>query len=513
MKYLKKRNNLIRLMMKTISKTSITIFMTIIFISINTSCNDDKLTFSEVGKITGRVVQADSFEPVANSKISVSPTNNTVFSDEDGYFSFEEVPIGDYSVQAEKEGYLAGYEPASISADATVNLIFELEDSDALNKPPLAPELLSPDDDETGLGLDVELIWSKSIDPDEDELVYGIQIRNDFDSSLINVESLTDTTYVVNNLQHGVKYFWQVSVNDGFNNDVLTSISTFETSSYPNNRYFYVKKENDHNVIYSSGDSGEELRITALDQNSWRPRKNQTSLLVAFLRTVDTETHLFTMKPDGTAIQQVTSATPLIGFKQDEIDFSWSTNGDRILYPSFDKLYLINKDGSGNQLIYQTLDGSFITECDWSDDESVIALKTNDINGYNISIFTINMSGTVLTSILNGVDGAAGGINISVDNELLLYTHDVSGFENSSYRQLDTKLFLYDFSTGISTDISFNKETGTNDLDPRFSPNEAKIIMVNTSNDGISQKDIYLLDIDGESRELLINDSFMPDWE
>jgi hypothetical protein len=477
------------------------------------SCNEEKLTFSEVGKITGRVVQAESFEPIANSKVSLSPTNNTVFSDEDGYFVFEEVPVGDYSIQAEKEGFLAGYEPTSLEADATVNIIFELEDSDALNKPPSAPDLLSPEDDATGLDLEVELVWSKAIDPDEDELVYGIQIRNDFDDHLINVESLTDTTYVVNNLQHGVKYFWQVSVNDSYNNDVLTPISTFETSSYPNNRYFYVKKENDHNVIYSSNAADDELLVTSLDQNSWRPRKNQIAHLVAFLRTVDTETHLFTMKPDGTDVQQVTSATPIIGFKQDEIDFAWSTNGNQILYPSFDKLYLINKDGSGNHLIYQTSDGSFITECDWSDDGSIIALKTNDINGYNISIFTIDMNGIVQTNVLSGVLGAAGGINISVDNELLLYTYDISEFENTSYRQLDTNLFLYNFSTGISTNISFNKETGTNDLDPRFAPNEAKIIMVNTSNDGISNRQIFTVDIDGESREMIIDHSFMPDWE
>lgn len=512
MKYSKRNDKLISKKIREIIKAS-TLLVVVAMISLSTSCNKDKLTFSEVGKVTGRVVEANSFDPIANSKVSISPTNNTVFSDEEGYFTFEEVPIGDYSIQAEKEGFLAGYEPASISADATVNLIFELEDSDALNKPPLAPELLSPDDDETGLGLEVELVWSTAVDPDKDELVYGIQIRNDFDSTLINVESLTDTTYVVNNLQHGVKYFWQVSVNDGYNNDVLTSISTFETTSYPNNRYFYVKKENDHNVIYSSDDTGESLRITSLSQNSWRPRKNQTSSLVAFLRTVDTETHLFTMKPDGTDVQQVTAAIPLIGFKQDEIDFAWSSNGARILYPSFDKLYLINKDGSGNQLIYQTTDGSFISECDWSDDESIIVLKTNDIYGYNAKIFTIDSSGNVLTSVLSGLDGAVGGINISVDKNHLLYTHDVSGFENTSYRQLNTNMFLYNFSTATSTNISFNKEVGTNDLDPRFSPNEAKIIMVNTSNDGISDKHLFILDISGESRELLLNNSFMPDWE
>lgn len=477
------------------------------------SCNDEKITFSETGKITGRVVKAQIFEPISNAKVSISPSNNTTFSDEDGYFTFEEIPIGDYSLQAEKEGYLAGYEPASLDADATVNIVFELEESDALNKPPIAPELLSPEDGSTDLGLEVELVWSKATDLDEDSLEYGLQIRNDYNEALISVQNITDTTYVISNLQHGVKYFWQVSVNDGHHEDVLTSISTFKTSSYPNNRYFYVKETDGNNVIYSNDIDGEELQITSSSRNSWRPRKNQTAKLVAFLQTNDTETHIFTMNPDGTDIRQVTSEIPLVGFKQSEIDFSWSTNGNYLIYPSFDKLYMINKDGSGNHLIYQTPDSSYITECDWSNDGSLIALKTNDINGYNIAIFVIDLSGNVVTNVLSGVNGAAGGLNLSIDNNYLLYTYDSSGHEDASYRQLDSNIFLYDFAADTSTNLSTNKEAGTNDLDPRFAPNEASVIFVNTSNDGISEKYIYTEKIDGENRTQLFENTYMPDWE
>jgi dipeptidyl aminopeptidase/acylaminoacyl peptidase len=174
---------------------------------------------------------------------------------------------------------------------------------------------------------------------------------------------------------------------------------------------------------------------------------------------------------------------------------------------------LINKDGSGLQLIYQTPDGSFITECDWSYDESVIALKTNDIDGYNTSIYTIDINGNLLDTILTGVTGAAGGLNISIDNQKLLYTYDTSGYEDASYRQLDTHIFIYNFTTTNTFDLSFDKTAGTNDLDPRFTPNEARVIFVNTSNDGISEKQIFLVDLDGENREMLFENAFMPDWE
>ena len=130
-----------------------------------------------------------------------------------------------------------------------------------------------------------------------------------------------------------------------------------------------------------------------------------------------------------------------------------------------------------------------------------------------MAIFTIDMSGNLVDTVLSGVLGAAGGLNISVDNKLLLYTYDVSEYENADNRQLDTRIFVYEFSTTIATDVSEDKVAGTNDLDPRFSPNEAEVLFVNTSNDGISTKSIYRMGIDNSDRTELFIDAIMPDWE
>ena len=56
------------------------------------------------------------------------------------------------------------------------------------------------------------------------------------------------------------------------------------------------------------------------------------------------------------------------------------------------------------------------------------------------------------------------------------------------------------------------KEAGTNDLDPRFSPDGAKIIFVNTNNDGISPRTIMTMNIDGRDRTVLFEGAEMPDW-
>jgi hypothetical protein len=488
------------------------IYLGMVLMVFNT-CSDDKMDFVDTGSITGRVVEANSFNPIENAKVTLNPTNTSVFTDADGYFVFEDVLVGDYSVKAQKEDFLAGNEPISVLADASANVIFELEFSDALNKPPLAPQIIAPVDNSIGLPLEVELMWHPAIDTDDDDLVYGIHIRNDYDETDWIIEDLTDTIYTITQLKHGVKYFWQISVDDSFNETVLTEIYTFETTSFPNNRFLYVQKANSNQVIFSADETNNYIALTGDYENCWRPRKNLVTQRIAFLKNIGSNTHIFTMKPDGTDIQQVTSQIPLTAFRQDEIDFAWSSNGDRILYANFDKLYMINKDGSGNQLIYQTFDGSFITECDWSQDQTKIALKTNNINGYNASIFVIDLSGVVLTQVLTYVNGAVGGLNFTVDNQNLIYTHDVSGYESSDFRALNTHIFIYNFTSNLSTDMSLYKEEGTNDLDPRYAPNEAKIIFVNTSNDGVSNKQIWMMDLDGDNRELLFENAYMPDWE
>lgn len=492
----------------------------IVLLALLTNCSEETTGFVGKGTITGRVVEALSFNPIENAKITVSPTNNTVFTDVDGYFVIEEVEEGDYSVSATKENFLTSFEPATVTKDLEVNVIFEMEDDNALNRPPTTPKLISPVDATENTELSVELTW-ESTDPDEDEISYRIEIKNDSNNDIIKVDSISETAYVITNLKYGVKYFWQVGATDNINDEVLSGVNSFKVKSFPENRFLFVEKAlNNNNVIYSSSfnenDSIPEnkVQLTSEDLNSWRPRKNQASNLIAFLRTYNNETHLFTMNPNGSNVIKVTSAVPITGFNFNEIDYSWSSNGDRFIYPHYNKLYVVNKDGSGLKQIYETTDGSFITECDWSSDESLIALKTNDITGYNISIFTIDLLGNMVNSVLSGVNGAAGGLNISIDNKLLLYSYDISEFESPNNRQLNTHLFIHKFSDASNLDISSNKPAGTVDLDPRFSPNEAEVIFVNTSNDGISLRTIYKMDLDNNNdRAQMFINAIMPDWE
>ena len=82
-------------------------------------------------------------------------------------------------------------------------------------------------------------------------------------------------------------------------------------------------------------------------------------------------------------------------------------------------------------------------------------------------------------------------------------------------------MFIYDFAYKYQKRYFRNKNDGSVDLDPRFSPDEAKVIFVNTNNDGVSQKNIFTQNVkeDGTAndnqynREELVQDAIMPDWE
>jgi len=484
-----------------------------LFIILVISCSEDKISITGTGTLTGKAVTFGDFIPLENVKISTNPPTSTVFTDDLGEFVIQDIAINDYSVQAEKVGFLTQFEGITITDNSVVNVIFEMDLETANNRPPDSPILATPADNETDVETEVQLVWSGS-DPDGDALTYNIEILNNENSEVLEFSNITDTTYTVTGLEYGTKYFWQVSADDDINSPTLSDVFSFETLPFPNNRFFFVRKINGNNVIFSGDEDGNELQLTSENANSWRPRKGLNADVIAFLRTNGGSTHIFTMDLDGSNLFQVTQSIPINGFNLEELNFSWANNDSSIYYSNFDKLYQISANGTGLQQVYQTTDGSFITEVDWNEQTSRIAVKTNNSIGYDASIFTIDTSGVVQDMILSNVDGAVGGLHYSFDGSKLLYTYDISGNENSEYRQLDTSMFIYDFDSMSSLNVSDGKIAGTNDLDARFSPNEGKVIFVNTSNDGISQKNIFTMFIsDAVSRTEIFQDADMPDWK
>ena len=480
------------------------------------SCSEDTIDSAGNGIITGIVVKDGSNEPIENVKISTNPVTSTVFSDEEGNFILKNVPEGEYSVQAKKEGLLTEFEGATVYKDSEINVIFEILPEIGNNREPGTPTAIFPEDNATDVDLTLQFAW-KSSDPEGDALTYQLELRNDINNTVLRFEDIQDTTYTVEGLQNGLKYFWQIKVTDSINNPVLSNVYSFETAQFPKTRYYYVKKIAGNNVIFSSDGLGVEYQLTSSNVNSFRPRKNNATNKVAFLRTVGGQTQLYTMDPDGSKQFQVTNNIPVNGFNLEKIGYSWIDDGTSIVYPNFSKLYKINVSGGGNELVYETQNGKFISNVAVNEVNRFMVLLTTNVNGYDASIFTISYAGSKLLTILDNQKGAVGGLDISVDGKSLLYTKDISEFEGGNYRQLNAHIFNYDFSSQTSIDLSQSKAAGFNDLDPKYSPNEASVIFTSTSNDGLSPINIYMIEVsdinEDSQRTELFQNAFMPDWE
>ncbi|MGE5811810.1 MAG: carboxypeptidase-like regulatory domain-containing protein, partial [Ignavibacteria bacterium] len=80
------------------------------------------------GKLSGKVVDADTKEPMPFVNIILMGTNFGAASDLDGNYVMLNIPPGKYTVRAQSIGYQPmEYENVSISIDLTTNLDFELQ--------------------------------------------------------------------------------------------------------------------------------------------------------------------------------------------------------------------------------------------------------------------------------------------------------------------------------------------------------------------------------------------------
>ena len=152
---------------------------------------------------------------------------------------------------------------------------------------------------------------------------------------------------------------------------------------------------------------------------------------------------------------------------------------------------------------------------DWTNDPTPkLIIRTSTSNQYDGDLYLINLDGSSEEQIFSNIPGRIGAGIFSVDGNKILFTHDISGFENQDGKQLDANIQVLDLNNNNSyLDLSDSKPAGTNDLDPRFTPDGANIIFTNTNNDGISIKNIYIMDINVINiRTLLFENAEMPDW-
>lgn len=473
-------------------------------------CQEDKISPDLFGTLTGEVIYEVGGQPVEGANISSNPATSNMLTNFDGTFEFESIKVGTYSIRAELEGYTTAVQSITIEEDQTASVVLRMEVAQVNNQPPSTAFNPVPSNGVKDLGLSLELTW-EATDPDEDELTYDVYLFDqDTPQDNLIAGDLSEPNVLVDDLRYGKKYFWQVAVKDGEADPVFGEVWEFTTESFPDHRFAYAKISNSIYEIHSGGIVNEKYQLT-FNGSNYRPRFSPEGNRIAYINANLPEKRLFFMNRDGTDQTEVKTPYPIDSENNFDLDFTWSPDGTALLYMSGKRLYKINIDGTGAELLAQ-LNNEEFQEVAWAGSSNLIAARVVGDLPYESRILLYNEGGVFQEILIPDVPGSIGGPQFSIDGESVLYTVDVTGFESPIGRQLDSHIFLKDIASGTVTDLSIEKPDGFNDLDPKFSPNGAFVIFTQTSNTLNAQKDIYIMTHEGEGRQLLFENAEMPDW-
>ncbi len=478
------------------------------------SCEEDPITPQTFGSIVGEVLLQEDNSQVANANISTTPPTSTLLSDAEGRFAIENIASGTYSLRVEKEGYITSLNSVTVFQNQQANVVILLDIDSSANTAPMRPFNPIPETESVNIATTVDLQWSASDIDNDDILSFDVILFNaDQTESTVMASGITDTTAQLTDLLYNQIYFWQVVAYDGSNDPVFSEIWNFKTRPIPELRFLYAKEENGiYNIYASNMDQSTVIQLTDNGFSNWRPRMSPTRDKIAFISNAGIGPHLYTMDRDGQNVRQITTL-PISGFDNFMLDYCWSPDGNQLLYMNNAALYKINRDGTGFQEFAEAPTGSFFSECDWTAQGNRIVARNTGPEAYNSQISVYDENGNFSLQVFADVAGGTEGAVWSIDGNSVLFSHDLSGFESADGRKLNAHIFIKNLTTNTTIDLSLEKPEGTNDLDPRFSPDGSKVIFVNTNNDGISTRSIWTVDLTGEDRELLFEDAEMPEWK
>jgi len=248
---------------------AIVFFLGLIFM---TSCNEDTIQPKLFGRIEGQVLRKDDLTPLNNVAISTTPTSNSVITDADGNFKLENIPVGTYSIKAEKEDFITKLEGVTVTGNNAGEVIIRMVKDTSISIPPTTPQVISPLDGAQDQLINVRLEWISVDEDEEDMLLYDLYLYEDQQSDpILEVMDISDNFLEVADLQYGKNYYWQVSAKDGRTAPVFGMLWRFKSQEFPDYRFLFTREINGKYDIYSANDTGDEIKLTDNNGSNWRP--------------------------------------------------------------------------------------------------------------------------------------------------------------------------------------------------------------------------------------------------
>ena len=473
-------------------------------------CNEE--TYVEplrLSAVRGKVLYSESRKPARNVLIRLSPSSRSTETDSSGTFRFDSVSIGKYTLQTTLLGYISEFSAIEIADQQTTVVTMLLRDDKSQNRAPTIPTAVRPGHGTDSVQINPTLRW-KSTDPERDSIRYDIAIyQSGSVVPFLFVTDLKKDSMAVKSLAYNTVYTWQVTAKDGVHS-VRSDIFSFRTRAIPDLAYVFARRVAGQLQLFTSDTTTSAVQLTSEGSN-WRPTISPNRQRIAFISNQTTDLHLVVMDRDGRNQRQITTL-PLAGLVPTNLSFCWSPDGTQLVYPVNDRLYTIRADGTGLSQVAKVAAGEFFSGCDWTSQGNQLVARVSGTDPYVNRLVLINPQ----TGIIRPLPALVGRVSnpvFSVDGQQVLISRDLGTFVNEQGRQLNARLLLISLKDNTLTDISGSaKPIGTNDLDPRFAPNGARIIFTNADNTGLGAAAVVSMTLSGQDRRVLFRPAEMPFW-
>ncbi|PKQ64309.1 hypothetical protein BZG02_05695 [Labilibaculum filiforme] len=484
------------------------------------SCNESTVDPDLFGSISGTVKtsETEGSLPMEGVSITTNPGSTAVTTDIDGNFEIKDVLVGDYTVNAKKEGYTAVAISIKVreGQEVAVQVIMAIAPDETEAPSELVYAL--PLDATANLQTEVKLVWNNGKTEKGDTLFFDVIIYENggFAGDTI-AKAINDTSFVAKNLKFETNYRWKVDASNRAKYKTEGREWKFSTEAFPKNGYLFVKDTLDSRDVYSWDLAKNHLvRLTKDGASDVSPRISPNEELIAYASNKTGEYHIYTMDTKGNNILKVTNDKPLVSYNNSGTGFVWSPTGDQILYGHYGDLYTINYNGTGETKIANAPVNRHFKYCDWSShfnnvSKEKIAVLTQGEKPYDNEIYLMDPDGSNLFLLVGNLEGTISSPHFSPDGTKVIFSLD-SLFQDDNGRQLNAKIYSVNVDgTNVVNLSGDDKTAGTNDLQARFTATGGKIAFMNVLNNNKGEKSIWIMDTDGSNREKIISNGEMPD--